>query len=258
MTGDHHHRFTLDHYKEILIAAINAGYRYSFFGDPPKHEFTLYLRHDVDNSIDSASRLARIEAELGISATYFLLLRSENYNLISHSNLESIEAIRAMGHRIELHFSLNGQFGDAAPDKLPELVLKDAELLSQLINSEIRVFSFHNPTGSEFSKVKVPGLINTYSHAYFKDIKYISESNMHWREKCPCLIFKEKRYPAIQLLIHPMTFCDTLVTDKDVMLYFLYKKLLKLKQFNESENAILSKNPIQFKEVVAYLEGKTS
>ena len=45
----------------------------------------MILRHDVDLSLDAALRMAELEAEAGAAATYFLMTRSEFYNLDSPS-----------------------------------------------------------------------------------------------------------------------------------------------------------------------------
>ena len=43
----------------------------------------LFLRHDVDLSLDAALRMAELEAEAGATATYFLMTESVFYNLAS-------------------------------------------------------------------------------------------------------------------------------------------------------------------------------
>jgi hypothetical protein len=35
-------------------------------------------------------------------------------------------------------------------------------------------------------------------------IHYISDTNMSWREACPSILLRERRYPRLQLLLHPM------------------------------------------------------
>ena len=55
-------RFDLDHYRELLTAAVAGGYRFAFFDTAPK-EGTVILRHDVDLSLDAALQMAEVEAD---------------------------------------------------------------------------------------------------------------------------------------------------------------------------------------------------
>ena len=72
--------FTLGHYRELLHAARSGGYRFAHFDEPPRRG-DLLLRHDVDLSLDAAVQMAELEAEEGVSATYFLMTESVFYNL---------------------------------------------------------------------------------------------------------------------------------------------------------------------------------
>ena len=72
--------FDLVHYRELLDAAQAGGYRFAFFDRSPEPG-TVLLRHDVDLSLDAALAVAELEAEAGAAATYFLMTRSEFYNL---------------------------------------------------------------------------------------------------------------------------------------------------------------------------------
>jgi hypothetical protein len=94
--------FDLGHYRELLDSATAGGYRWAFFDTPPEAG-TIILRHDVDLSLDAALRMAELEAEAGAGATYFLMTRSEFYNLDSESGRAAIARLRELGHRVGLH-----------------------------------------------------------------------------------------------------------------------------------------------------------
>jgi len=252
--GGVRHPFTLDHYRDIIGSALRNGYAFSLFTEKPLGKM-VYLRHDVDNCIDSAYTIAGIERELDIRSTYLLMIRSENYNVLAGNSIRKIREINAMGHEIGLHFTLEEHeehLGVADEHDLIELIRQDAHILSNILDMEIRVFSFHNPTGKSQYQVTVPGLINTYSTEFFNDLKYISESNMIWRERCPCLLFEEGEYDRFQVLIHPLSYNDDLKSDRDVLLYFLYTKVLRLKEINEIQNATLSKEGVSLAEIANY------
>ena len=60
------------------------------------------LRHDVDYSTAAALRLARLEAERGVYATYFLLPNSFYYNLLSPEHADVPSRLAALGHEVDL------------------------------------------------------------------------------------------------------------------------------------------------------------
>src|SRR5476649_2578080 len=96
--------FTHAHYREILRLGITAGYRFAGFGEITSLRATTHkaclMRHDCDNDLAAATKLAEIEAEEGIRATYFLMLRSAIYNLLAPTNSALVRKIIAGGHEI--------------------------------------------------------------------------------------------------------------------------------------------------------------
>ena len=74
--------FSRRHYTELLHAAQNGGYRFVHFDKTPEPG-DLFLRHDVDLSLDAALEMAELEARLDVRATYFLMTQSVFYNLLS-------------------------------------------------------------------------------------------------------------------------------------------------------------------------------
>ena len=50
--------FTLEHYRELLGAARQGGYRFARFGEAPARG-DLFLRHDVDLSLEAALEVLR-------------------------------------------------------------------------------------------------------------------------------------------------------------------------------------------------------
>jgi len=78
--------FDLAHYVELLDAAKAGGYKFVAFKREPRPG-DLLLRHDVDMSLAAAVTMAELEAEHDVSATYFLMTRSDFYNLDSPSGV---------------------------------------------------------------------------------------------------------------------------------------------------------------------------
>jgi len=51
------------------------------------------LRHDVDVDVGAALEMAKVEKSLGVSSTYFLMLRPPVYNLMSRHNHQAVKKI---------------------------------------------------------------------------------------------------------------------------------------------------------------------
>src|SRR3989442_12534215 len=97
-----HGLFTYAHYRYILRAAQESGYE--FIGFPELKDYRrgqqrlCLLRHDCDHEMPAAAKLARIEQEMGVRSTYFLMLRCDLYNLMSPLNAKLAREIIELGH----------------------------------------------------------------------------------------------------------------------------------------------------------------
>jgi hypothetical protein len=170
--------FDLGHYRELLDAATAGGYRFAFFEGEPR-DGDLILRHDVDLSLDAALRMAELEAEAGAAATYFLMTRSEFYNLGSPSGEDAIEHLRRLGHRVGLHAVWPHVDRDERFDP---------------------VLAWHNPD-PEYMREPVDGFVNVMEPPW-ADV-YRSDSNQHWRQGCPHEELAAGSFERLQLLTHP-------------------------------------------------------
>ena len=172
--------FELRHYAEILEAGKAGGYRFAFFGDGPERG-DIYLRHDVDLSLDAAVRMAELEAEHGVRTTYLLMTESVFYNLASSEGVVAVARLRDLGHAVGLHavypnVELDGRFDP--------------------------VVSWHNPQ-AEYMGRTIPGATNVYAEPFFSPPAYRSDSNQHWRSGCPHEELRTGAFPWLQLLTHP-------------------------------------------------------
>jgi hypothetical protein len=172
--------FDLEHYRQLLASARAGGYRFASFGEGPT-DGDLFLRHDVDLSLDAAIRMAETESDAGARATYFLMTESVFYNLASSEGVSAIERLRALGHWIGLH----AVYPNAPLDDRFE-----------------QVVAWHNPD-PDYMKAPVPGAINVMSERYFNPETYRSDSNQRWRQGCPHDELAAGAFPWLQLLAHP-------------------------------------------------------
>ena len=91
--------FTLDSYKTLLSSLLAAGYRfvtYSEYLQSMQGTLFVILRHDVDLLPYNSLATAKIEAEMGIRATYFFRAVPESWNE------EVIKGIVALDNRRRL------------------------------------------------------------------------------------------------------------------------------------------------------------
>lgn len=93
--------FTLKSYQSLLVAFQQAGYQFQTFEELMTHPMegkSVVMRHDVDELAWNALKMAQLEHELGVHATYF-------FRIVRQSNVpEVIEQIVGLGHEIGYHY----------------------------------------------------------------------------------------------------------------------------------------------------------
>ncbi len=199
-------RFSKSVFVQILDALKSASYRCVTFSEtlkePQSGVKTCLLRHDVDVSMQLALEMARLEHEHGIQSTYFVMLRSPMYNLMSRHDSAILVELALLGHEIGLHF-------DAGCRPNPGMTLEEElrfelDVLSQLSGHMVRSFSFHQPTPEIIeSRLELPGVINTYHPSHLSGYKYISDSNRVWRELNPFQLI-DSGLARLHMLLHPV------------------------------------------------------
>jgi hypothetical protein len=172
--------FSLRHYRELLQAARDGGYRWAFFDHEPR-DGDLLLRHDVDLSLDAALRMAELEANEGAAATYFLMTESVFYNLASIEGRTALERLDELGHRVGLH-----------------AVWPNATLDERFAP----VVAWHNPD-PDYMTAAVAGAVNVMGEPWFSPQTYRSDSNQRWRHGCPHADLAAGAFRWLQLLTHP-------------------------------------------------------
>jgi hypothetical protein len=172
--------FDLTHYRELLDAAKAGGYRFATFEAEPAAG-DVFLRHDIDLSLEAALELGRLEHENGARATYFLMTESVFYNLDSGLGRETLRELRSLGHAVGLH----AVYPRASRDDRFDAAL-----------------AWHNPD-PEYMHEPVSGFVNAMQPPWFIKGKYRSDSNQHWREGCPHEGLRAGKFEWLQVLTHP-------------------------------------------------------
>ena len=194
--------FTYQAYRDLLSLLQKQSYtvrNYHNYMDSPR---CVILRHDIDNSLSQAVKMATVEAEEGVQSTYFVLLRTDFYNPASKAGQTALRRILSLGHEIGLHFDEASYVSSLNSNEIIKYIIKECEILSELLETEISTVSMHRP--SKFIReadYHIPGIVNSYGKTFFRDFKYLSDSRRRWRE--PVLdIVRTGEYDCLHILTH--------------------------------------------------------
>lgn len=197
-------KFTYEAYLDMLEKLNEKGYRFVDYQNWDSFDRTVILRHDVDNSLQKAAALSDYEKNYGqCRGVYFVLVSTNFYNIHSKESRKYIETIINNGGTIGLHFD-EAQYTNLSEEELKEYVYQEAEILSKCTGTRIDTVSMHRPPEKFLCMdMEFDGIINTYGRTYFKDMKYLSDSRMCWRENVDEII-DEEAYQRLHILTHPV------------------------------------------------------
>lgn len=225
--------FTYKEYSDIIARLKEADYEITNYHDKTNeiNSKKAILRHDVDLSLERATDFSSFEKDLGVSSTYYVLMTSNFYNIAEHSSRKAMDAILRNGHEIGLHFD-ETQYEELlqeAPDcklRLSELICEEAQIMEQIIGNgyKIRTVSMHIPSKFTLdSDLKINGIINSYSKEFFHEWKYLSDSEMRWREDIFSII-KSREYNKLHILTHPFWYSEVAEDKYRKVMHFLKEK----------------------------------
>jgi hypothetical protein len=202
-------KFTYDSYR-ILLKKLKEDYEFISFSRAKysRHKESEYnkliLRHDIDQSLDKAKIMSEIEADLGISSTYFLFLKSPFYNMFSYNGEECIRSIISNNHYIGLHFDYS-KYSFHTVSQLTYQIKKEAEFLQSYFGVKVDSISFHRPLDVDFfNKLELSLYPHAYEDIFMDDYKYFSDSRGSWRFGNPLESIEYQEKKNLHLLIHPI------------------------------------------------------
>ena len=206
MTSRSQYGFSLASYQDLLKCFVSSGWNFETFRDmqaPPVMQPTVILRHDVDAELYFLGPFLEVEMQCSVKSTYFVMLESPLYNPFSPEGRRILQLIASHGHEIGLHF-----FGEIHADlhrnDLEREITRQIERLSHLTGTDVRAFSFHQPTQIMIdSDLDLPGIVNTYHSTTMSNFTYVSDTNMDWRPSNPNDLTKSSS-TNLQILIHPL------------------------------------------------------
>jgi hypothetical protein len=170
----------------------------------------LFLRHDVDIDPYIAMRMAEIETEAGICATYMFMVNSRLYSFEDPSVRSVICRLISMGHEVAIHFDYGAHRrveSNAALDAVEKEIAAECGYLEAIVDSPIRSISFHRPLPQFLNgPLYVAGRVNAYARELMA--RYISDSRGRWREGEPLPTLIGFDGAVMQILIHPIWWGD--------------------------------------------------
>jgi hypothetical protein len=186
-----------------MLATARRAYSFEPFGTTSEVPHVLW-RHDVDFSPHRALRLAQIEAEEGVRATYFPYLHSELYNLLEADVFARIRSIVELGHWLGLHFD-PGFYGIQREKELHKKLELERDLLAELVGRPVEAISFHNPTTSDLviDHDRLAGMTNAYGRTISENYAYVSDSNGYWRHSRLPDVLTAAEERRLHVLTHP-------------------------------------------------------
>jgi hypothetical protein len=195
--------FSLPGYRALLESLLERGYGVRSYAEADRASRHLVLRHDIDMSLQAAEPIAAIESELGVTACYFVLLRSEMYNPFSPASRSSIDKIRGLGHTIGLHLDASVYPDNAAA--LDAAASEECAMLEAVTGSAVDVISFHRPAPALIGYNKpLAGRRHAYEPCFVEDMGYVSDSRGGWHHGHPIENPAVAAGRALQLLTHPI------------------------------------------------------
>jgi hypothetical protein len=200
--------FTYDSYEKMLSLLKDNKYQICNYENYLTSTHCVILRHDVDLSLEKALKFAKLEYKNKVQATYFILLSTGFYNIFDKKAYEIINWIRDLGHDIGLHFD-EARYPINSKEDLVHNVKKEIFLMSNALEMKIKTVSMHRPSKLILDgDVEFDHVINSYSHMFFNEFKYLSDSGMRWREDVLGII-RSNAYDRLHILTHPIWYGET-------------------------------------------------
>jgi hypothetical protein len=174
--------FTLARYRELCKAILSSGYtpmtvlQYLESSGPPGR-FAI-IRHDVDRAVGNARRMAQLESDLGISATYYFRYRKGTFRP------DTMIDMARMGHEIGYHYeAVDKARGDCR--RAVEIFEREISAFREFV--QVKTISMHgNPLTRwdnrdlwrehDFRSYGVLG----EAYLSFNDVLYLSDTGRTW------------------------------------------------------------------------------
>jgi len=179
--------FSIQKYSEICSALVNAKYQsitladYFSKGGLDLTAKKVLLRHDVDRLSFMSLIMAKIEADIGLTSSYY-------FRLPYTFDPNIIKGIAALGHEVGLHYeNLSKERGNLSDAK--KSFSNDLIQLRNLV--QVKTVTMHGSPASRFDNRDLWKSINlrdfdllgeAYLHIDFEKVMYFSDTGRTWED----------------------------------------------------------------------------
>jgi len=118
-----------DHLRKLLTACKGKDI---FFDNPGSG---ILIRHDVDDDLDRSVKMAELENEIGVKATYFILNTERYWNNITHKETDfiaSLHYIQSLGHSIQWHNNSIAELKNNPDWLIRNIILEPLNILREI------------------------------------------------------------------------------------------------------------------------------
>lgn len=209
-------RFSLADYAALLRNLQRAGWTLApVTAMATGADAHAHLRHDVDFSLRDALPMARSEADLGVHATYYVLL-SGPYNALAADNRRVLRQLVAFGHEIGLHYDLATY--PSEPKAAAARLAWEISVLEELTGMSVRTICLHQPSLTGTDPFRSGPLLHPHDPAHGEGLLYVSDSCRRWRDDALLNCFGSGRPRRLLLNTHPELWLDGTLDDPIVYL----------------------------------------
>ncbi len=177
--------FTLSTYRQLIETIVNSGYTttnvHDHFRSPS--ERSIILRHDVDRVVELALKMASLEHEFGISATYYFRHIDDVFDP------DAMRKIADMGHEVGFHYEVMDK---AKGDVDRAIQIFDEELADFKAIVDVDTACMHgNPLASwsnrdlwEKNDFREHGIIGEpYLSIDYEKVMYLTDTGRTWADR---------------------------------------------------------------------------
>lgn len=212
--------FTYNAYQNLIKLLREKGYTVCNYHNYSQTARSVILRHDIDMDIGKAVKMGELEAGMGVSSTYFVLVTSNFYNIFSKRSQDMLHQLIALGHEVGLHFD-EAKY-DAGRDDMAEAMEQEAELLGRCLGREVTSASMHRPSAATLDadyRIGNGRIVNSYGKEFFHNHKYVSDSRRNWREDVLDIV-ESGVHDRLHVLTHPFWYGEEEKSAKEELMWF--------------------------------------
>jgi hypothetical protein len=202
--------FSYVYLNSILTAIVRSRFDSQLLRDAPvvvrgTPGRTVFIRHDIDVAPRFVLPVARMEAQLGLRASYLVMTDCLLYSTDDDVFRTMLAELVELGHEVGLHVQVPDSVlveGAASP-ALADLINLGSAQLKSITGVPVESFSFHRPA-RQF--LRGPLLVAGKVSGCAAELMgwYLSDSAGRWREGPPVPSLTRPHRPLLQLLIHPV------------------------------------------------------